>query len=228
MRCPKHCMDILTQKNYSLVYLKFEFNRASCILSGLDPLICKYSVVKRAGIWSPRPRSKLTSWEPLILRHFPPELLPEGSRTQPGEGTARWWRRSGSSLPRPLEWDHASQPEPAAPTPRERAAPAEEGPQRRKWGGGSGVPEAALPWTPRRTGWWNPCACKSCGPGPWALGLEVAGRADWCGVGRPGSPGVGWAGLAVGRGRHRALRLEVGSGVWEAAPPRGRSVCGAS
>lgn len=197
MRCPKHCTDIPEK---IIRYLKFEFNQASCILSGLDPLICKYSVMKRAGIWPPRPRPELTSWEPLILRHFPRSFCQE----HPGPSPARALHAGeGAQSPHgPAPWRGTTPPSQSRPRPVLARGPRL--PRKVPRGGSEatevGVPEAALPWSPRRTGWWNPCACKSCGPGTWALGLEPAGRADGRRVERAGNPGVGWAGLVMRRG----------------------------
>ena len=151
--------------------------------------------------------------------------MPGEPRTQPVKGTERWCRRSDTSRPRPAGVSHA--PSPSRPRPllaRRSRLPG------KVLRGGSGVAEAALPWSQRRTGWWNPCACKSCGPGTWDPGLQLAARGNGCGLERVKNPGVGggggpdtedsaWKSAPASRKRHPPMCAVV----WGT---RKRSACG--
>ena len=74
----------------------------------------------------------------------------------------------------------------AAPTPREKAVPAQEESEAE-----IEYRKRLFPWSPRKTGWWSPCACKSCGLGTWNLGQGTGLGADGRGVEHAGNPGVG-------------------------------------
>ena len=94
----------------------------------------------------------------------------------------------------------------AAPTPREKAVRAQEESEAE-----IEYRKRLLPWSPRKTGWWSPCACKSCGLGTWNLGQGTGLGADGRGVEHVGNPGVG-------RDLYGGLRLGLGSRFWEMAP----------
>lgn len=103
---------------------------------------------------------------------------------------------------------HETRPrsEQAAPTSREMAAPAQEGSEAEVR-----YRKQQLPWIPRRTGWWNLYACKSCGPGDVESVPEAGLGADGRGVGREENLGVGRDGCGE-------LRMGLGSRIWEMAP----------
>lgn len=112
--------------------------------------------------------------------------------------------------PRPLRSRPGS--EQVASTPREKAAPAHEGSETEV-----GYRKRQLPWNLRRTGWWNPCACKSCGPGMGNANLELTWWAEGREVAHVGNPGVVPAGAGRGAGPYEEPRLGLSSRFWEMA-----------